>query len=292
MSRDERVAPERERTFTMSLWQKVIAFGGALAPIVLALAISSVFLAPRESPFRLQELLVPLLAALMAAMGVRGVRGRLRVPRSTIRVSPSGLTVAPDKGGAEIAWSQVRGAVRRDWQLVTELTDAQGGVLAGVDDRLESAHDCLDLVADAAWLDRPQLPARYGLRGIPTGFALLAVVVGVSLLLYSFGSVLLLPLVIGLVMIAVFAFVATLEVVALELDESGLTIRRPLGEKRFGWDEISHCGFRLVSMRDSRWVEATIETRSGSFKLVPMGVSPLPIVAAIREHLRRATPAT
>ncbi|MCC6652237.1 MAG: hypothetical protein IT348_13875 [Candidatus Eisenbacteria bacterium] len=286
MNRDDHVAPERERTFAMSGWQKFLLVGGAIAPLGLAGAIFSVYLAGQASVTRPEGMFVPLLGLLMLGLSAIGIRNALQLSRSTIRIAPSGLSAGAGDA-AMIPWDAIRGARRHDWRMVTDLTGAPGEVLATVNDRIESAPACLEAIADAAHLERPALPVSHALRGVPVSYLMLLFVLVTAMTLLGVGKLDLFGMIMTVVMAGIFAFVATLEVTGLAVEEEGVVIRRAFVTETFGWDEISHCGFRLVTMRDSRWVEAVLETPRGTRKLAPLGTTALPIVALIRARLRQ-----
>ena len=84
-----------------------------------------------------------------------------------------------------------------------------------------------------------------------------------------------------------FVWMSLREPVALEIDEHGVAVRLPLGTRRLRWDELAGCGFRQVSVRESTWIEAGLETASGWMLFVPAG-GPAFLAVAIVRRKRRA----
>ncbi len=221
-------------------------------------------------------------------IGVATMVLRLKYPASTVRFSPDGVIPAGRDGdGPAVPWNAITGGRRSMVRGATLLTDVGGEVVLAIDDRLTGVEQCLARIADAASIERPAPPARFAMRGLPPtwlGGIVAAAVVGA---IASFGVVLDGPgIVFAAVFVLVFAWFASLEVLELTYDDSGLTIRRITGSERFGWEDVRDAVFELRTSRNSRWIEPRLVTVRGTKRLVPNGAPALAIVADLRARLR------
>ena len=278
-----------EATYVLAVaeqvWSVLHALGLVAGPVVLLVSLSWVR-APLTGPMRwlLPGALVLLLvlAAVFAFNLLWSMRG------ASIRVGREGLSLGTGRNGARtIPWSALRGVRRPVLSAGTALTDAQGTVLATIDDRLALVGSCLERITDAAAIGQSALPVSHRAHGALTMPVLtLALAILLGALLISGG--LTWP---GLLATAFFVAIsrwhAMREVRRLLIDEDGIELDYVLGRETFRWNEVRSCGFPSLPRLQQNSVDAVLTTTRGARRLVPAGAPALVIVATIRGRLRQ-----
>lgn len=278
-----------ERTYRISRWTAIgTRIGLAVIGLMFLLFVAGAFV-PAVSGRDAERVGLAFGALAVGAAGAIVFMQARGLSTSAIRLDASGLQ-AESEGAPRVPWAAITGGRRRKLPSATLLTDAQGTVLAAIDDRLDGVEECLATIADAASFERPTLPARWTIRSAPWMY------VAPALALAGVGVLAAVARTQGLVWVVLVVFIVVLaallgqEAITLEIDESGLSIRRAWWRESCRWDEIRACGFRVRRSRNNRWIEAVVTTPRGTAKLVPAGAPMMPIVALVRERVRSAAP--
>lgn len=224
----------------------------------------------------------------LVVAGIVIVMQRLKYPARRVRLGPDGvIPVGRDGDEPVVPWREIVGGRRSNARGATLLADAGGEVRIAIDDRLNGVEQCLARIADEAAFERPMMPARFAVRGMPSTWWLGIGVAVVAILLVAFRVALDVPgIVFAVVLLVVLAWFAAQEPTALEYDDSGLSIRRVTGSERYGWEEVRDAVFQVRTSRNSRWVETRLVTARGVKRFLPQGAPMMSVVADLRARLR------